>query len=333
MAELALAYRDYTVGWVCALEAEQAAARALLDSEHPRLPSVAGDPNRYRFGSINGHNVVIACLPNGETGNNPAAAVATRMTSNFPSLRFGLMVGIGGGVPSPPDYDNIRLGDVVVSSPTGEFGGVVQYDRGKTAQEGAFKRTGTLNRPPEALGQAVTDLRATHRLRRIKFTEYLSKMVSKFNTFASPLATQVSQDILFRPNYDHPKGFGAPTCESSCDTTQRIQRSPRSPDPVIHYGVIASGNQVMRNGMERDRISRELGGVLCFEMEAAGLINTFPCLVIRGICDYSDSHKNKDWQAYAAAVAAAYAKELLGEIEPAIVGMTPTAAGIMSKSL
>jgi nucleoside phosphorylase len=89
----------------------------------------------------------------------------------------------------------------------------------------------------------------------------------------------------------------------------------------------------MRNGIERDRISRELGGVLCFEMEAAGLMNTFPCLVIRGICDYSDSHKNKDWQAYAAAVAAVYAKELLGEIEPVVVERTPAAAVAMSKSL
>src|SRR5436190_24182059 len=114
MAEPALTYRDYTVGWICALEVEQAAARALLDREHPRLPSIAGDPNRYRFGCINGHNVVIACLPDGETGTNPAATVATRMTLNFPSLRFGLMVGIGGGVPTPPDYSDIRLGDVVV---------------------------------------------------------------------------------------------------------------------------------------------------------------------------------------------------------------------------
>jgi nucleoside phosphorylase len=332
MAELALTYRDYTVGWICALEVEQAAARALLDSEHPRLPSIAGDPNRYRFGSINGHNVVIACLPDGETSNNPAAAVATRMSMNFPSLKFGLMVGIGGGVPSPPDYNDIRLGDVVVSSATGEFGGVVQYDRGKTVQEGVFTRTGSLNRPPEVLRQAVTDLRATYRLKHSRLTKHLSQMVSEFDTFASPSATQGSQDLLFRPDYDHAKAFGAPTCES-CDATQRIQRSPRSPDPVIHYGVIASGNQVMRNGMERDRISRELGGVLCFEMEAAGLMNTFPCLIIRGICDYSDSHKNKNWQAYAAAVAAVYAKELLGEIEPTVVERTPTAAAAMSESL
>ena len=83
----------------------------------------------------------------------------------------------------------------------------------------------------------------------------------------------------------------------------------------MHYGTIASGNQVMRSAAERDRVSAELGGVLCFEMEAAGLMNSFPCLVIRGICDYADSHKNKRWQPYAAATAACYAKELLGEVD------------------
>lgn len=67
----------------------------------------------------------------------------------------------------------------------------------------------------------------------------------------------------------------------------------------------------MKDGVTRDRISVELGGVLCFEMEAAGLASAFPSAVIRGICDYADSHKNKSWQPYAAATAAAVAKELL----------------------
>ncbi|KAJ4248105.1 hypothetical protein NW762_012875 [Fusarium torreyae] len=56
--------------------------------------------------------------------------------------------------------------------------------------------------------------------------------------------------------------------------------------------------------------------VLCFEMEAAGLMNHFPCLVIRGICDYSDSHKDDQWQGYAAMAAAAFAKDLLNRIVP-----------------
>lgn len=83
-----------------------------------------------------------------------------------------------------------------------------------------------------------------------------------------------------------------------------------STDPVIHYGGIASGNQVMKDAASRDDIARELD-VMCFEMEAAGLMDIMPCLPIRGICDYSDSHKAKEWQRYAAATAAAYAYELL----------------------
>ena len=65
--------------------------------------------------------------------------------------------------------------------------------------------------------------------------------------------------------------------------------------------------------------------MLCFEMEAAGLMNNFPCLVVRGICDYADSHKNKQWQPYAAATAAAYAKELLSVIPSAEVAEIRTA--------
>jgi nucleoside phosphorylase len=82
---------------------------------------------------------------------------------------------------------------------------------------------------------------------------------------------------------------------------------------IIYYGAIASGNQVMRSGTTWDNVSQELD-VICFEMEAAGLIDFLPYLLIWGICDYSDSHKSKEWQRYAAATAAAYARELLKEL-------------------
>jgi nucleoside phosphorylase len=81
----------------------------------------------------------------------------------------------------------------------------------------------------------------------------------------------------------------------------------------------------MRSATQRDLVSAELGNVLCFEMEAAGLMNNFPCLVVRGICDYADSHKNKRWQAHASVTAAAYAKELLLVIPAVEVGETRTA--------
>jgi nucleoside phosphorylase len=103
---------DYTVGWVCALPVELAAAQEMLDEEHPdfeRDPD-DNDENLYALGSIGGHNVVIVCLPAGRIGNNPAAVVATQMRATFKGLRFGLLVGIGGGVPSAEA--DIQLGDV-----------------------------------------------------------------------------------------------------------------------------------------------------------------------------------------------------------------------------
>lgn len=123
---------DYTVGWVCALPVELAAAQEMLDEEHENLHHDANDTNIYSLGRIGEHNVVIACLPGRQTGTNLAAAVAVQIKSALTSIRFGLMVGIGGGVPS--EEEDIRLGDAVVSRPHKVHGGVVQYDIGKATQ-------------------------------------------------------------------------------------------------------------------------------------------------------------------------------------------------------
>jgi nucleoside phosphorylase len=113
----------YTVGWVCALHTELAAAQEMLDKEHEDLEREEHDDNLYSFGSIAGHNVVIVCLPAGRIGNNPAAVVASEMRAAFKGIRFGLMVGIGGDVPS--EEADIRLGDVVVGQPYKTHGGVL----------------------------------------------------------------------------------------------------------------------------------------------------------------------------------------------------------------
>jgi nucleoside phosphorylase len=100
---------------------------------------------------------------------------------------------------------------------------------------------------------------------------------------------------------------------------------------VVHYGVIASGNELIKNAAERDRLGEELGAK-CVEMEAAGLMNDFPCIVIRGVCDYADAHKNDVWQKYAATTAAAFAKELLSVVWPTKVAVAKHAADLMSES-
>ncbi|KAK6336293.1 hypothetical protein TWF696_001855 [Orbilia brochopaga] len=275
----------------------------MMDESHLDLPPSDHDTNIYTLGRIGQHNIVIACLPAGFVGIASAASVAMMLKTTFPAIRFGLMVGLGGGVPSKEA--DIRLGDIVVSQPIKRHGGVVQYDFGKSTPDG-FELTGFLNAPPIILLSAITKIRGNYDLGKSSLLAEMSRL-SKFPKFARD---QAGSDTLFETEYRH---IGGEDC-TSCASTRIVQREERTSDmPVVHYGTIASANRVMRDGIERDKISRSpgLGSVLCFEMEAAGLINNFPCLVICGICNYADSHKNKGWQPYAAGNAAAYARELL----------------------
>ncbi|ORY12720.1 nucleoside phosphorylase domain-containing protein [Clohesyomyces aquaticus] len=190
------------------------------DKEQDDLERDENDENLYSLGLVAGHNAVIVSMLAGRIGNNPAAAVVTQMKATFKGIWFGLIVGIGGGVPSA-----------------------------------------------EILLSAVARL-----------SEYVSK-IGRIPRFQCEKA---GPDVLFKATYDHE---GGQTC-----------------------------HKFINDARTRDRLSRELAGVLCFEMEAAGLMNSFPCLVIRGICDYADSHKNERWQTYAAAVAAVYEKMLVSNI-------------------
>jgi nucleoside phosphorylase len=302
---------EYTVGWICALRCELAAARAMLDEIHePMQEQDPSDHNIYELGRIRSHRVVIACLPAGRYGTNSAAVVARDMLRTFKSIRIGLMVGIGGGAPSC--QKDVRLGDVVVSHPESTFGGVVQYDLGKTAKNGKFVRIGTLNAPPEVLLSAVNRLGAMHLVGDSQIPNFLSEMLTRKPKMRSTFSYQGAQnDRLYSANYDHVEVVNELDECQRCDPGHLLPRPPRvTEDPEIHFGIIASGNQVIKHGLTREHLRAEFGA-LCLEMEAAGLMQGFPCLVIRGICDYSDSHKNNRWQHYASATAAAYAKELL----------------------
>ena len=103
----------------------------------------------------------------------------------------------------------------------------------------------------------------------------LREYVAKFNGLLEFARGDAGLDALFEADYNHE---GGATC-GNCDKEKIVARPPRNKDIVVHYGTIASGYQVMGDAAERDRVSAELGGVLCFEMEAAGLMNSFPCLV------------------------------------------------------
>ena len=310
---------DYTIGWICAISTEYIAAQGFLDQEHDRSEYVSpNDNNDYTLGKVGKHNVVIAVLPDGEYGISSAASVARDMLHSFPNVRIGLMVGIGGGAPSRKH--DIRLGDIVVSAPRDGKGGVFQYDFGKTIQDQSFRPTGFLNQPPALLRAAVSGLKAQYERKGHQLEEAINSILEGNRRLRQKYKRpDRSSDRLYQPGVVHPPEDEA-GCATVCgdDPSRLILRPKRTEDednPAVHYGLIASANQLMKDALVRDILAAE-NDVLCFEMEAAGLMNHFPCLVIRGICDYSDSHKNKGWQGYAAMAAAAYTKDLLYRIPP-----------------
>lgn len=309
----ALKHGDYTIAWICALYVELSASRVMLDEEHRTLPIYAGDDNTYVLGRIDRHNVVMASLP-GEYGTNNAAIVATNLKRTFPSIRATLMVGIGGGSPSIAD---LHLGDIVVGTR------VMQYDMGKVIVDGRFQGTAYPKIPARLLLSAVSNLRSKHG-QFASSSRVAGLLLDRMSSYPRPN----QHDRLFQAAYEHLAG--APTCDG-CDMEKQLRRSVRPSDgPRVHYGVIASGNRVMKNAKTRDDIARPLSA-LCFEMEAAGMMDNLHCLPIRGICDYSDSHKNKEWQPYAAATAAAYARELL-EVLPPVLGETGHTSEVSAKA-
>ena len=275
------------------------------------------DDNHYAHGRIGRHNVVIAVLPRGIYGTSSAATVATNLARSYPNVKAGVMVGIGGGAPS--NTNDIRLGDVVVNEP-----GVFQYDFGKRSQAHPYEYKRMPNSPPAALLTGLAGLQSRHQRMGHNLEKHISDALGKnprlINTHGRP---KESSDILFKPDIIHSESCRGTCNQATADPENLVERVPRSEigeDSLgetlqIHYGLIATGNSVGRDANFRDKLAAE-HGVLCFEMEAGGLVNSFPCLVIRGICDYSDSHKNKQWQGYAAMAAAAYARDLLLEVNP-----------------
>jgi nucleoside phosphorylase len=325
-----LPIEQYQVGVVCALPHEMTAAIAILDERHqPIIGQDKLDDNNYVLGHVLGHNVVIACLPAGVYGTNSAARVARDMLRTFTGLRFGLMVGIGGGIPNLQKGLDIRLGDVVISQPDKTYGGVVQYDLGKSLGDDQFERKGFLKPPPTLLLAALATLKAEHDLDDSQVPGLLTKMFEQHpNLIKRGYGFPGREnDILYCPQCD------GPSSSSSCNLCMdgKIQRKAREDqNPAFWYGVIASGNELIKNAAARDRMDRDFGA-LCVEMEAAGLMNDFPCIVIRGICDYADSHKNDMWQKYAATTAAAFAKELLWYISPEQTSLEKPIQDLVSK--
>ena len=222
------------------------------------------------------------------------------------------MVGISGGVPP-----KVRLGDVIIRVPVYDNPGVVQWEFRITQQGNSFKRIGALNKAPDVLRTVISKLEAQHKLygSSAGILSILDKIPSKHPLLATKyLRSDNLEDVLFRADYDHvsqknQKADGEEEMDNShkdnkeeeeeeeestsncryCDRTKAVKRKTRVTKIKVHHGLVASGNSVIKNAKEQDEINKQRldGLALCFEIEAAGISSSHPCLVIRGICGES----------------------------------------------
>ncbi|KAJ4344270.1 hypothetical protein N0V95_006213 [Ascochyta clinopodiicola] len=310
---------DYHVAWICAVaDLELLPARLMLDDEHPTPPyDTHYDENTYICGSINGHAVVVATCPPGETGNVNAGRLTGSMFKTFRNIRMAVLMGIGGGIPSPvvseDALDNVHLGDVVVGWPGDGKPACVYHDRGRSKVDNQFELVGTIQNPDWRLTNALGVLASDHEMGKTTFNDQLARLQrhKKKTKFAYPGA---EHDRLFKAAYHH-KGDYTSECMACCDQSELVERPQRTEEDqqtlVFHRGRVATGNIVVQDAELRDKIGARCDGALCVEMEAAGVDTNRQCLVVRGISDYADSHKSDKWRSYAAGTAAAFTRELL----------------------
>lgn len=292
------------IGIIVALPKECAAMKAMVAIERT-VPPTVDDPNYYYLATLNArsgaaYRVVIAQCP--KMGNSGAAMVAKDLIRTF-RVKHVIMVGIAAGVPNLRDpAKHVRLGDVVVS-----YGqGVVQYDMVKRHPDGSLVLRSSLPPPSRVLIGAVDALETERLAGSAPWEEYIAAHAA----------------IASRPSEDTDKLL-------VCYGRKRLRwkkvphppREGQSGKPRIHYGLVGSGNCLLKDSRERDRLASSLG-IIAIEMEGAGVADAAwnqtevsDYLIVRGICDYADRVKGDMWQPYAALAAAAYTRALL-EFEP-----------------
>ncbi|KAJ0417809.1 hypothetical protein BJY00DRAFT_315600 [Aspergillus carlsbadensis] len=325
----------FEVAIVCALTLEADAVEELFDEIYDRLGQrygkQSGDNNAYINGKIGRHDVVLCYLPG--MGKGSAAAAAANLRVSYRQIRLALLVGICGGVPFLRDKTEILLGDVIISS------SVIEYDFGRQYPDGFRPKsdvTETLGRPNLEIRAFLAALggRGTRNELQERTRQHLAILQTRPDKGWQHPGTL--NDVLFEPNFRHKHysersdarclcddchSSGDPVCEAALQgdckslgctgaTINRTRHAAGSTDPAIFIGRIASADMVMKSGQHRDKISKQ-NNVIAFEMEGAGIWDSLPCIIIKGVCDYADSHKNKIWQGYAAGAAACCSKAFL----------------------
>lgn len=272
-------------------------------------------------------------------GKSAASQAASSLRSSYPEITLALVVGICGGVPSYSEGENdIILGDVVISD------GIVSYDFGKQFPDSFSGKVG-LERPDSMIRGVLAKLKGLRGRERIerKLSQHLKDLQDKLGSTRAGYPGR-NKDELFQSTYRHKHRDPAAcsfctACEGSTDQVcqkarqltcqqlgcqkeflvprKRLQEASTTkglllpPKHKVHFGLIGSGDTVMKSGEHRDEIATQ-HNLIAFEMEASGIWNQLSCFVVKGVCDYVDSHKNKYWQHYSSSLYESYIRGISG---------------------
>ncbi|PNP48220.1 hypothetical protein THARTR1_10361 [Trichoderma harzianum] len=320
---------DFEIAIVCALRHEYDAVSYIFDEFWDE------DGDHY--------SAVLVLLP--QIGKGSAASAAASMRSSYSGLRLALLTGVCGSVPHG-QYGDIFLGDVVISKTVVQYDFGWQYPdkfvRKNTVED-------NLGRPNRDIRNLVTLFETDRGLDQLEqrtahFLSQLQTNAAQRRRWGKYDYPGILKDNLFEPTHHH-KHHISPTCIChdcfdgsdpvcdralisscaglGCNNERHIARNRfhaiqqlehdrvgDSPQLAIYVGAVASGDKVIKSAGERDRLMRE-AGVIAFETEGAGIWDELPCIVVKGVCDYADSHRHEEWQNYAAAAAAAASKAIL----------------------
>ncbi|GAB1206390.1 hypothetical protein APSETT445_005075 [Aspergillus pseudonomiae] len=291
---------------ICALELEARAVRPAFNEiynvrEHPRLGKARGDPNSYTIGRMGLYYVVLAHMP--EAGKASACSVASNVTRSYSNIEMGFLVGICGAVPFRTDSnancqnERISLGDVIIAN------GVIQYDLGRETDTGFFRK----DTYHDTLGRPTTEIRTFLSKVRANLEYLVDPLHAHFRTIYQFVMTANSGQQQSMTNYSGHSG------QVPCDVV--MGNSPEDPEqrpPYVHFGLMASADRVLKSARVRDKLAKD-EDVIGFEMEAAGVWENIPVIVVKGVSDYADANKDDRMQRVAAVASAACMRALVDE--------------------
>lgn len=339
---------DFEVAILCALPLEYSAVSYLFDefwgdnvNQYGRAP---GDPNCYTTGRMGNYNVVLVHLSMGKAA---AAAAAASVRSSYRKLQLTFLVGVCGAAPCNRGSE-ILLGDVIISKTVVQHDFGWRHPHGFKRKDSVEDILGRPGRDIRNLMFLFETDRGIDRLeeRTAHFLQQLQGKVAWTKRRGKYDHPGVEKDKLFKAEHRHKHhalltcacykcdGGSDPVCEEAltlsctelgCDDKfllerQRLREIKQRMEqddgdgalgrPAVHVGAVASGDAVIKSATYRDEMAKETG-VIGFEMEGAGVWDAMPCIVVKGVADYADCHKNKDWQDFAAATAASTCKAIL----------------------